>query len=308
MNYLLTHKHLIFTLVAIILSTLACQLLPGNQENDVQQTLTSIEITQSALETQIAEANVDPQIDLPADEPDLINTETSEPEISPSIEYEGVSFYFGPEIALSANVETIPEQDLGEEYMPGDSYPAYYEFTFNEYVVRDHFHKPKVMVYPTDAYRSISPMAGETLENLQQFLNTQSRAGLNSGLPFLPIWPAAQMFAVNVEFLEFQSGSGVRFLTMYGQAAYPVDNQNLFYTFQGLTDDSQYFISAILPITHPGLPEDGDDIVEDWPTFFDNFETYLTETTAWLDNQQNDFFNPRINDLDAMIASIKIEK
>ena len=308
MNQPSNHNYSMLALVTIILSTLACQLMPINQDSNVQQTLASISITQSALATQVANVTDDPKIEMPTAEPPLISTTTSEPDMSPSIAYEGVSFYFGPEIAISANAETIPEQDLGEEYMPGDSYPAHYEFTFNDYTVGDHFHRPRIMVFPTDAYRSISPLAGETLDNLQQFLNTQSRAGINAGLPFLPFWPAAQMFAANIEFFEFQSSTGVRYLTMYGQAAYPVDNTNLFYTFQGLTHDGQYFISAILPITHPGLPEDGDDIVEDWTTFFDTFETYLSETTAWLDNQPDDFFNPRLNDLDAMIVSIKIDK
>ena len=308
MNQPSNHNYSMLAVATIILSTLACQLMPINQDSNVQQTLASIPITQSALATQVANVTDDPKIEMPTAEPPLISTTTSEPDMSPSIAYEGVSFYFGPEIAISANAETIPEQDLGEEYMPGDSYPAHYEFTFNDYTVGDHFHWPRIMVFPTDPYRSISPLAGETLDNLQQFLNTQSRAGLNAGLPFLPFWPAAQMFAANIEFFEFQSGTGVRYLSMYGQAAYPVDNTNLFYTFQGLTHDSQYFISAILPVTHPGLPEDGDDIVDDWTTFFDTFETYLSETTAWLDNQPDDFFNPRLNDLDAMIVSIKIDK
>ena len=56
----------------------------------------------------------------------------------------------------------------------------------------------------------------------------------------------------------FVSGIGVRFLTEYAQYFVPVNNHDLFYTYQGLTNDGQYWISVILPINHPDLPANAD--------------------------------------------------
>jgi len=67
---------------------------------------------------------------------------------------------------------------------------------------------------------------------------------------------------------------------MYGQALYPVDNQNLFYTYQGMTYDNQYYISAVMPVIHLGLPDDGYSEIDDWEEFSNNFDSYITETVV----------------------------
>ena len=127
-----------------------------------------------------------------------------------------------------------------------------------------------------------------------------------SSLPFLPMWPAAQVFSARVEYFDFQNGSGIRYLTMFGQALYPVDNQNLFYTYQGITDDSRYYIAAVLPLMHLGLPNEGQ--VDDWVAFEANWENYLADTIAWLEAQDPNMFFPSLENLDAMMASFEINR
>ena len=129
-----------------------------------------------------------------------------------------------------------------------------------------------------------------------------------SDLPFLPMWPAAQIFSAQVGYFNFQNGSGVRYLTMYGQAIYPVDNQNLIYTYQGLTNDGRFYISAVLPVVHLGLPDDGSSQIDDWMAFENNWETYINDTVNWLNVQDPGSFFPGINLLDAMMASFKVER
>ena len=142
-------------------------------------------------------------------------------------------------------------------------------------------------------------------DELKQIIRARSYAGV-SEMPFLPMWPAAQVFASNLEFVDFQNGSGVRFLTMYGQDMTPINNQSLFYTFQGLTDDGRYYVSAILPITHPELP--GDSMVDDWQSFEQSYQTYMTETLEWLVAQPTTSFNPSLTDLDSMITTILVDR
>ncbi len=129
-----------------------------------------------------------------------------------------------------------------------------------------------------------------------------------SNLPFLPMWNAAQMFSANVEYIDFQNGSGLRYLTMFGQAIYPIDNMNLFYTFQGITDDGRYYISAILPVIHGGLPNDGASLLDDYEGFIENWDNYLAETLTFLEEQPPQSFLPNLEDLDAMMSSFVINR
>jgi hypothetical protein len=78
----------------------------------------------------------------------------------------------------------------------------------------------------------------------------------------------------------------------------------MFYTFQGLTEDGDYYISAIFPASHPNLP--AADSVEIGQDFYDNFETYILETETMLDTQEAGDFTPDLNALDELIASLEI--
>ena len=64
-----------------------------------------------------------------------------------------------------------------------------------------------------------------------------------------PKYRRAQM-----RYVGFQSGAGVRYLAQYGQAYAPINNQELFYTFQGLTADGAHCVVAILPVSATFLP------------------------------------------------------
>jgi hypothetical protein len=294
-------KFVLLACLAILLSSLACTINFGNDTDDeisAEQTLVAIQLTQAALENQSPEEPV-----VPTEEP-----EPEEPEQVPDFVYEGISFSFDSSIALNVNAATIPAQDMGDDYMPGETYPTHYEFTFNTYAVGDHFHTAKIIVYPVDEYLAISPYVSEAIDGLKNALATHPTGGLHDSLPFLPMWPAAQIFNARVEYFDFQNGSGLRYLTMYGQALYPVDNQNLFYTYQGLTADGRYYICAVLPVIHMGLPNDGSSEVDDWEEFSNNFDTYITDTIAWLEAQDPNTFFPSLNVLDDMMASFEINR
>ncbi len=224
------------------------------------------------------------------------------------VSYEGVNFSFDQSIAQVIFPATIPGNNSGEDASPGENYPTYFEFTFDTYTIRDHFHSPIIRVYPVDELRMIDPQAAETIDNLQQTLKAQPVGGHLSNFPFLPLWPAAQMFAAKVNYFDFENGSGVSFLTMYSQDIYPIDNQHLFYTYQGLTSDGDFYISAILPITNAGLPNDGDTIISEYQPFEENFEAYLAKTLTWLEAQGPSTFIPHLNELDEMMASFQIDR
>ncbi len=291
-------------ILATLLSSLACSIDLGNsndaEELALQQTAVALQQTQIALDN--AAQGQEPPIDEPTQQADA-------PVTQPDVVYEGISFSFDPNIAQGVNKATIPGQNMGEDYMPGETYPTYFEFTFNNYTVADHFHTPKIIVYPVNEYRAISSYAAENIDSLHLALINHPAGGVISNLPFLPMWPAAQIFSAQVGYFDFQNGSGVRYLTMYGQAIYPVDNQNLIYTYQGLTNDGRFYISAVLPVVHLGLPEDGSiQMEDDYMAFEANWETYINETVNWLNAQEPGSFFPGIDLLDVMMASFKVER
>ena len=151
-------------------------------------------------------------------------------------------------------------------------------------------------------------LAADQIDFLEDILISQPLDGSTTNLmPFIPVWNAAQLFSAKVKYLNFQNGSGVRYLTMYGQDIYPVTQQNMFYTFQGLTDDGLYFISAIMPIYHSQLPYDDGYLVDDYLAFQEGWNTYINETYWFLEDQNSDSFAPSLNLLDQMMSSFLIE-
>jgi hypothetical protein len=125
-------------------------------------------------------------------------------------------------------------------------------------------------------------------------------------IPFLPLFPAGQMLRAQVAYVDFQNGAGVRFLTQYAQAYLPINNYELFYTFQGLTDDGGTYVAAILPASHPALPADQAAYEGDLDTLVQNFDPYIAEIAQLLDAQDVSSFTPDLSRLDAMIRSLDV--
>ena len=213
-------------------------------------------------------------------------------------DYDGVSFSFDPLLATTVMPETVPAET---EFMPT---PQHRRLTFLDYTLPDTFHEPQIMIYPMQEYINMDPSIGDRVATLQQMLNSRSTSNLPDPLPFFTNWNAGQTLATQVEYLDFQNGSGVRYLTQYAQAAYPVSNDNLFYTFQGITSDNQWLISAVLPASHP-LLQGAESMAQD-QAFYDNFASYVSNTEALLDSQPDSSFNPSLTLLDDLIRTLLV--
>jgi len=313
-TYSTSIKFVLLAALMLVIASLACTFDSGNEDEiaSMQQTQVAIQLTQIALDNSaldkpaepVEPAEIEPQP--PVEEiPETIEEVVEEP---PDVVYEGISFSFDPQIAGGIIPTTIPGQNMGEDYMPSETYPTHHEFGFSGYAVLDHFHTPKILIYPVDEFRTISAYASDIIDRIQQTLISKPGGASMSDFPHLPMWNAAQMFAAKVTYFDFKNGSGVRFLTMYGQDVYPVDNQNMIFTYQGLTSDGRYYISANLPVTNFGLPYDGASVMGDYMTFHENWDTYIADTIAWLEAQDQANFYPNLDQLDAMMASFEINR
>ncbi len=166
------------------------------------------------------------------------------------------------------------------------------------------YHSPVVQVYPVEEFRAINENAAGRIDDLQSLIATKTLPSSGS-LPFLPVFNAAQMVQIKPVLLDFQNGSGVRFITQFGQAFEPINNKGMIYTFQGLTADGKSYISVIMPLSHPDLAQYDNFLPDD---FYDTAEQFLKDQTAKLNGQPDESFMPSLADLDAMLRSLKVEK
>ena len=129
--------------------------------------------------------------------------------------------------------------------------------------------------------------------------------GYETELPFLPIVNAKQLFCVQPQVIAFEGGKGLRYVTYYTQSADPAIDWFAFYTFQGLTDDGQYFVSASLPVSTGVLPADPPGVAEmsDMRTQAVLLEKQVSE----LNGQPAEKFGPSLALLDQWIGMIRIE-
>jgi hypothetical protein len=222
-----------------------------------------------------------------------------------------ISFVIPTGIGNGAQAEAIPASlDPNAPYW--DIHPAYTEIPLAGYVLQNTFHQPKIYIYPADEYAKVHEGAADIISRMQELLANQN-APMPQNMPFMPLFNAGQVFHSNEKFLTFQNGTGVRFLTQFAQAPFPVNNHDLFYTFQGLTNDGAYYISAILPINATFLPADGkpetplpaDGVPFDWVNF-ENLDAHFELVKQKLNATDPNAFSPSLINLDALIQSMLI--
>ena len=138
-----------------------------------------------------------------------------------------------------------------------------------------------IIVYPVARYAELAPdQIDGRVSRMQELL---AGSPLDTGIPLLPIFNAAQVFRAKVQRIDTPALSGFRFITTYSQWAVPLNNNELFYTFQGITSDGQYWISVILPLTNAFLPETDEVPGGDHSTWSDGYEDYLAALIPQLD-------------------------
>jgi hypothetical protein len=97
----------------------------------------------------------------------------------------------------------------------------------------------------------------------------------------------------------------VRYVTAFSQDASPTTNQHLIYTFQGLTNDGQYYVAAFFSMKTAVLPDTVQ--VDDWDAFSLNYSTYVAETKTTLNDLTSLDFTPDLTLLDAIVTSLRVE-
>jgi hypothetical protein len=311
MHSIIVKKTLLF-LSIFILAALACNLpLAAATPTSLDPAPTKPLVPASETAFQIpASATPVPATEAPGETPSVAQ---------PSFEgaaasYGPLSLTLPPGVASGVTGSQFPRAE-GEGIGPWGVTPGHRQIELDGYLLQGRFHQPRIFVYPAQGYAEMLPGAFESIHRLDNILYGPPAPISDEQLPTVPFFNAAQVFASNVRVMSFQGGGGVRFLTEYAQYFAPVNNHDLFYHFQGVTRDGEYYIIAILPITAPALAETSDpgavvpaggvalpdinDPNADWAG-------YYAAVTELLNATSPQAFTPTIDQLDGLIQSIRI--
>jgi len=284
-------KRLIYPIVILSLLMFACTV----STTPISSPQAPVPLT----ETQLVVTNTPPT---PPTETQLVVTNTP-PGPQANVICNELSFYLDPALATGYTCTTVPARPSGI-----NPQPQYTEVTLTGYVLTDRSQSPQIDVFPTQGYLDIYP---DGIKGFQSDLQSLIDGGVpGDSLPFLNPYESAQLFHAQYEVLNVaSSSSGIRYLTQYAQNFVPINDHDMFYTYQGMTSDTTYMITIILPVSNPMLPESSDNIPggQTWEQFSNNFTAYLTDLKTQVNGLDPKAFTPTLSMLDTLAASIAIQ-
>ena len=234
---------------------------------------------------------------------------------STEVLFEGIRFSYPATVAESvwpqivAGASPTPDKDWW------DSDPAHFSLSFaspsgpavsQRYWGTWLLLPPQIRIYPVAGIES-NEFTRARVEAMRELLETKPASPTNE-IPVLPLINAAQVFRSQVRYLDFQNGSGVRFITQYRQDVGPVTDDEIFYTFQGLTGDGAYYVVASFPLSTAVLPDTLNLESQAFREFEQkNYEEYMKEQVDMLDALSSAEFEPDLALLDQIVASLEIQ-
>ncbi len=166
-----------------------------------------------------------------------------------------------------------------------------------------------IWVYPVEslnAFMAVSwpneDIPGQVSE-LQALIGNSPPPDQSVQLPYVENGESTEFFHAQYKVIPFENGNGIRYLTGFSQGERYLSNWSLYFAFEALTDDGQYWVEVVLPINTPvadddlGYPSDGSEA---------DLLAYVTHAVDVLNSQPSDSFTPSIDALDALVSSITI--
>jgi hypothetical protein len=242
-----------------------------------------------------------------------------------------ISLAYDSALASSAGTGTVPAVPLNDQVMFAEAHPEYAQIRFMGFMDGWDYDLPiyaedrvaQVMVFRRADFPGYGDDSQQGFVNQSQALTRLLQSGVDmercaeplmdyeSALPFLPWTNAKQTLCAQPKVIEFGAGKGIRYLAYYAQDPSPALDSQIFYTFQGISDDGQFYVAAFFPVQTgifptqpPACPRCGD------PTYdpFVEWAAVLTEQLSQLNAQAEDDFSPSLLRLDELVKSITISQ
>jgi len=197
--------------------------------------------------------------------PDATETASleSSPTPMPRVGFMGIEFFFdeasfGPLGTAEQHAPVPPGQTAAQ--------PEHLEIRLQ---AGDDKTAPLLYVFPVQQYEAMSEAAAAEIADLRSLLAERPTEILED-LPFLPMYLAVESYHSDPKYIDFQNGSGISYLARVDHDHSLATDESIFYTFQGLTTDGQYYIAAMVPISDVANDEienpDPDAVVQEGET------------------------------------------
>lgn len=231
---------------------------------------------------------------------------TSEPEqLTPEgtqVDTSEVTFLIPNGVANDATSVTSTEMEL-PYITPGfGDMPSHIKVTLNLYALSGTRLEPEILIFRANEYAGYTELTGMMMDELRSLQYTD-------GQP-LPEHLGSD-FSAQIHGVNFQNGHGVRYLTQIMTNFMPINNHDLYYYFQGMTNDGNYYVQAILPINTAYLPADDNPNTplpaDGIPFNMDDFPGYLDAVAQKLNTTDSFNFNPYLDALDELISSMQVK-
>jgi hypothetical protein len=240
-----------------------------------------------------------------------------------------ISLTYDSSLAPWVEAQTVPAVPMSNQILFAESRPMYAQFRFSGYqggrlyqlpLLPVENHIPQVMLFRTADFPGYGDDSATGFIRQWQSLQELFQTGVDPSLcaqpvsgeftlPFLPWLNYHQTFCSQPQILAFPGGRGIRYLTFYSQGPDPVLDQQVFYTFQGVTDDGQFYVSAVFPVEtgiFPTEPVPCPKCSEPDYNPFPEWQALLGEQLTQLNAQDTEKFAPSLTTLDELIRSIQI--
>ncbi|MBI5963056.1 MAG: hypothetical protein HY863_06245 [Chloroflexi bacterium] len=215
------------------------------------------------------------------------------------VTYNNISFNIPLELNASAVSSTTNEVEFPFINPSNGPMPEHAAFQFTNYPVQG---DARIMVFKASEYAAY----GQPLQDAV----TALLDGQGTSQPLTDALAQGDFYA-QVESVNFKNGHGVRYLMQVIMNIGPVNNKDLFYYYQGITNDGAYFISALFHVNAAFLVADGsmDAVtpVDGIPfTNESDMSTYLGAIAQKLNDTPAESFTPSLKLLDDLIESIQV--
>ena len=217
------------------------------------------------------------------------------------VSYNNISLVIPLELNASAAPSISTEVEFPYLNPSNGPMPEHMVFQLTNYPLEG---EARIVVFKASDYAAYgAPLQGAV---------TSLLAGQDAAQP-LPDALAQGEFYAQAKQVSFQNGHGVRYITQVLTGFAPINNRDVFYFYQGITNDGAYFVSAVLRIQASFLASDGgaNSPVPDGGISFNwsgdlNYPQYLNDVTQKLNGAAAGDFSPPLILLDELIESLKV--
>ncbi|MBC7811717.1 MAG: hypothetical protein H7175_11250, partial [Burkholderiales bacterium] len=229
-------------------------------------------------------------------------------------------FSFSYDSSLATNVNIVQfAGDPPELEQPGGPEVKHTEFRLHNALTNDvpsSFEAPAfIRVYRTADFAGYDSAANNVQQlttllaasaDLAQFTTVDAENTSSNQLPFMPEMPAGQIIRARAQYAETPFVRGISYVTVYRQDVSPFLANEFWWTFQGVSVDGVYYISALVRLNTPLFPAEFP-AEFDMATFESQFVEYLTQSVVTLNNAAQEEFTPNLSMLDTLVQSFTFE-